>query len=59
MEAKWITNHSARPFYLRRAFSLAEKPVRAELLACEEAFCAPEPFDYDAVVQMEREGLLP
>ena len=34
MEAKWITSHSDRPFYLRRAFTLKEKPVRAELRAC-------------------------
>lgn len=34
MEARWITNHSDRPFYLRRAFTLKEKPVSAELTAC-------------------------
>ena len=34
MHANWITNHTRRPFYLRRAFTLAKTPVSAELLAC-------------------------
>ena len=68
MEAKWITNHSARPFYLRRAFSLKEKPVRAELTACGlgqynaflngqrvgDAYLEPAWTDYDRLVLYRR-----
>lgn len=68
MDANWITNHSKQPFYLRRAFTLKEKPVDAELCACGlgqynaflngdrvgEAYLEPAWTDYDKLVLYRR-----
>ena len=57
----WVTNRTNKPFYLRRRFTLREKPVSAELLACAlgqynaflngarvgDAFLEPAWTDYD------------
>ena len=57
----WVTNRTKSPFYLRRRFTLREKPVSAELLACAlgqynawmngarvgDAFLEPAWTDYD------------
>lgn len=64
MEANWLTNRTKQPFYLRRAFSLREKPVSAALTACGlgqynaflngarvgDAYLEPAWTDYDKLV---------
>lgn len=68
MEARWVTNHTKQPFYLRRAFILKENPVSAELTACGlgqynaflngkrvgEAYLEPAWTDYDRLVLYRR-----
>lgn len=68
MQANWITSHSRQPFYLRRAFTLKEKPVSAELLACGlgqynaflngsrvgDAYLEPAWTDYNRLVLFRR-----
>ena len=64
MKALWVTNHTDRPFYLRRSFSLREEPESAELCCCGlgqfnaflngekvgDSFLDPAWTDYDKLV---------
>ena len=64
MKAAWVTNGSKQPFYLRRSFSLREKPAHAEFSVCGlgqynaflnggrvgDAYLEPAWTDYDRLV---------
>ena len=68
MKASWVTDRTNRPFYLRRSFSLREKPVSAEILLCGlgqynaflngrrvgDAYLEPAWTDYDRLVLYRR-----
>ena len=68
MKVCWVTNRTNRPFYLRRSFSLPEKPVRAELICCGlgqynaflngdrvgDTYLEPAWTDYDKLVLYRR-----